>query len=443
MNQNLKLFLACLFLFSGIGNIPLLMAQQVRTLSLEELIQLGIAHSNQLKADSTQLSITDSRLIQAKNYLTPQVNLNLSYKRISDNITPFSVDFPNGKVELNPQILNQSFNNIAVRQPVYLGGRVKYGLETLDYEKQAVVFDIAQTRSDVSYKMTTLWYNLFVAKASSKIIAANIQSLENQKRDADNFVNQGILLANDVLKIDLTITNLNTSLVEISSTINLLKYNIALLTGLGTNTLIDIPETLPLFEKQDLALAAYVDSAIENRAEVKSLDVRQKQAASLIKFSKSNYLPILSAGGNLFYDLPNQRLFPNQAKFTGTWDLGLYFNWNLSELFTNREKVKESRLNLVKINSVKSEAIEGIQMEVNADYTNYQQALKKIELANKAVQQATENFRVEQNRFSANTTTPTDFLVANNQLLQARINVTTAIANAELAYLKLQRSTHE
>jgi outer membrane protein TolC len=86
--------------------------------------------------------------------------------------------------------------------------------------------------------------------------------------------------------------------------------------------------------------------------------------------------------------------------------------------------------------------MEGIQMEVNADYNNYLQLTEKIKIATKEVELATENFRVEQNRFSNNTTTPTEFLTANTQLVQSKINYTTATANAGLAYKKLLKSTN-
>ena len=185
----------------------------------------------------------------------------------------------------------------------------------------------------------------------------------------------------------------------------------------------------------------YLTLALNNRPELKALNIRQQQANLGLKLTQSNFLPVLSAGGKVNYDMPNQRVFPNQASLTGTWDVGVFLNWNLSELFTNKEKIKESTLSISKINNAFEQAKEGIQLEVNADYNNYKQAKQKIINAQKAMEQATENFRVEKNKFTANTTTSTDFLNANTLLIQSKINLTTAIANTELAYKKLQKST--
>ncbi len=43
--------------------------------------------------------------------------------RLSDNVTPLRVILPDRKaVTLNPQILNQSYNNFQVRQLLWAGG---------------------------------------------------------------------------------------------------------------------------------------------------------------------------------------------------------------------------------------------------------------------------------------------------------------------------------
>lgn len=417
-------------------------AQTIRVLTLEEAISLGIAHSKSIQLDSFNLQLSNSKILQNTQSKLPQIGLNLSYIRISDNITPFRVNFPTGEVTLNPQILNQSYNSLQIRQLLWAGGKVKYGNELLTLDKKAIYFDIQKNKNDVAFNLTTLWYNLFTIKQSKKIILANIELLNNQKRDAKNFVKQGVILENDLLKIELAITNLESNFSEISTTENLLKYNLGILTGLGTKTEIDISETLPIIEQEGDNLNQYLEKAFQNRAELKGLFLRKEQANIGQKIAQSNFLPIFSALGSVNYNMPNQRVFPNVASLTGTWNVGVSLNWNLTDLYTNKEKVKESNLSYLKMNSVIEQAKEGIELEVNADYNNYLQAKQKIELAKKSVEQATENFRVEQNKFQTNTTTSTEFLTANTLLLQAKINLTTAIANSGLAYRKLLKTVN-
>lgn len=435
LKTKIPLLISCL-LMSGYCQ-----AQEQKIMTLDEAINLGITHSKQLQTDAIQLKIAESKVLQGIQSQMAQVSVNLSYVRISDNITPFRVSFPTGDVALNPQILNQSYNSLQVKQLLWAGGKVKNSIQLLEFDKKALLFDMEKNKTDVSYNITTLWYNLFTVKEAKKLIETNIELLNNQKNDAENFVKQGIILSSDVLKIDLAVTNLQSSLIDISNSENLLKFNLSLLTGIDSKTEIDITDTLPIATQNDIRIEDYLTLALNNRPELKSLNIRQQQANLGLKLTQSNFLPVLSAGGKVNYDMPNQRIFPNQASITGTWDVGVFLNWNLSELFTNKEKIKESILSVSKINTAFEQAKEGIQLEVNANYNNYLQAKQKIVNAQKAVEQATENFRVEKNKFSANTTTSTDFLNANTFLIQSKINLTTSIANAELAYKKLQKST--
>jgi outer membrane protein len=415
-------------------------AQNPQILTLDEAVSLGIAHSKTLQTDSLNLQIADAKLMQSNHAHLPQISVNLSYIRISDNITPFSVSFPTGDVVLNPQILNQSYNTFQVRQLVWAGGKVKYGNQLAVFDKKAIYFDIQKNRADVGYNITTLWYNLFTVRQSEKIVRANLELLENQRKDAENLVGQGILLGNDLLKLELAFTNLQSSLSDIENTENLLKYNICVLTGLDTKTAIDVPENLPITAAENNNLDQYMETALRNRAELKGLAIRKEQTLLGMKIARSYYQPTFSLGGTVNSDQPNIRIFPAQETFTTTWNVGAFLSWNLTDLYTTKQKIRESRLLAQKLNTATDQAREGIQIEVNTDYNNYLQAKRKIDITSKAVEQATENFRVEQNKFQNNTATSTDFLNANTLLLQAQINQTTAIANAALAYRKLLKS---
>ena len=415
-------------------------AQEIKRLSLEEAIQLSNSHDLQLKADSADVALLNSKLVQNKQLLLPDVGLNLNYTRISDNITPFTVTFPTGDVTLNPQILNQSYNSLQLKQLIWSGGKANYGIDISKKELEAAKFSLQKNKLNAAYNITALWYNLYVLRTSKKIIEANINTLLANQQDVKNYVQQGITLENEALKIDLAITNLQSNLVDISNSIKALNYNLCTLTGLPTTTIIELPELDETLAATETNMDAAVATAISNRAELKSLQAYKEVAAIGLKISKANYTPTVSGVASGNFNLPEQRLFPNQNKFTPTWFVGVNVNWDLSSLYKNPEKVKESKQAIIKTNALYNQLQEGIMIEVNTAYTDYLQSTEKITLSKKAVVQATENFRVEQNKLRAATITSTDFLDANTKLLQAKLNLNAAFANAQLALKKLNKT---
>jgi len=412
-----------------------------RTLSLTEALSTAIRQSKALKTNTAEQGVTLARLQQARNNYAPAISVNASYIRISDNIQPFSVSLPGaGDVVLNPQILDQSYNNLQVRQLLWGGGKVRYGIQAAEREVQAAQIDATALRLTAADNVTTIWYTLYTLNASEQIIRQNINLLQDRRKDLENLERQGLVLKNDALKVGLAIANLEGNLIDIQSGRAINNFNLAMALGEPAETDYVIDSTALTAGPALEPLGTYLAEAGQSRPEIKALTLRREAALIGQKIVQSNRLPTLGWGGSYDYNRPNQRVFPNKPEFTGTWNVGVFLSFSLSDQFANRAKETETRYTLEKISTGIDQLRDGIQMDVNAQYQSYRQALDRIRVAENAIGQAGENFRVEQNRLNASTTTPTDFLDANTQLLQARLNLQSAKANAELARWKLLKS---
>lgn len=416
-------------------------AQQPRLLTLDEAILLARGHSSQLKTDSLQLAMAQNRITQAKSAALPQFNLNATYQRLSNNITPFVISLPEGSFAINPQILNQSYNAVQLTQLLFAGGKARYGIRAIQKEAQAQQADYGKSILEQEYTTTDLWFNLYNARVSRKLIQANIETLKGKRNDLDEFRKQGLVLENDVLKIDLSVTTLGSALADINSLVESLNYNLCIITGIDPTTALEIPDTFLHPVTQIQPLSNYMDAALTGRGEIKAFELRNEAAQYRIKVTKADYFPTLNLIGSYNYDRPNQRIIPNVNSFNYSAYIGLSLNWRISSLYTNQARLQESRLGAYQLESNFQLVKEGMQMEVNTNYQEYKKTLEKGKLIRTELDQAQENFRVEQNKLNAQTTTPTDFLDSNLRLLQAQMNLATATANTELAYHKLIKST--
>jgi len=419
-------------------NSQVVLGQVQFILTLEQTQQRALAYSNQLRLDSLQQKKLLLKREEGIQERLPELSANLSYLRISDNITPFRLTFPTtGEITLNPQILDQSFNSIQLSQLIWGGGRVRTGLKMaeLDLEKNLLNLQIS-SRNLISH-VTTLWYQLFSFKQNEKIISTNLNTLKAQKLDVEKNVRQGIVLSNEVYKIDLAISSLETNLVELSSLKNTISFQLLLLLGIPNDEVIEISDELPSIQLDVFSLSDALGTGLKNRSELKQIAVIQQQTLLSEKIQKSFYLPTISAVGTFQYDRPNQRVFPNESRYTGTWFAGFFLQWNLSQLYTNRVQIKGVDLQQSSIVVQRQNMEDKIQMEISELYYQTIQSNAKIKLAEKALALAKENFRVEENRFKANMTGATAFLEANNMLLQAQLNLAAAKAAADLAHQKL------
>lgn len=412
-----------------------------RVIRLDESIGLAVQNSKELRANAAEQSAAKARIEQARLAKGPGVTLNASYLRISDNIRPFSVSLPGaGDVVLNPQVLDQSFNSLAIRQLIWGGGRVRLGIEAARRDADALRLNAEPLRLTAADNVATIWQTLYVLNTSERALRQNVALLTERRRDVINLEKQGLVLPNDRLKLDLALSGLQHSLVELETGRNINQFNLAVALNVPTDTQFEI-DTAEIEQGPAGTLADHLLEAVQHRSELKVLGVRREAALIGQKLVQTSRLPTLSWGGSYDYNRPNFREFPNRPAFRGTWQLGAFLTFDLSNLVTSKARETEIRYSLDRLDAGLGQLRDGVQMEVNAAWQNYQQARQKITLSETAIRQATENFRVEQNRLSAGATTLSDFLDANTQLLQAQLDLRAAKAAARLAAWKLQKST--
>ncbi|MBL7813941.1 MAG: TolC family protein [Saprospiraceae bacterium] len=408
--------------------------QTIKVLTLDEAIQLGLSNSKQLKVTGTKLDIAKAKRLQYWNALVPVVTLNSSYYRLSDNVDPFKI----GTFEV-PQILNQFTNRLSASEVIFSGFRAKNFYESAQFIEKAAALDLDKDKIEVKNNIVAAFFNYYKLLASSDILTENLNVLRGRLTDVKNFVKQGTALENDQLKAELAISQVELSQKEVGHAIAVANFNLNLLLGLPTETVLELDKNSFFAEKNISNLSSYLAS-VDSRPDLTASTLRVQAANKSVEIAKGGLLPTISVGANAYYNNPNQRVFPPAANFKGTMDIGLSLSYNLTNLYTGKYQIQEAQANALQANLLKSQLSDAAKMEINGNYYAYQSALEKIKLMEKTVAQATENQRVVNNRFKTQTSTTGELLEADSLLLQAKINLESARADAELAYHKLLKA---
>ncbi len=417
----------------------LLFAQKQQPINLQTAVQMGLEQSKQLKLSTLKTEAYQVKVAQFKNSTIPTLSLYSNYSRLSNNIEPFKITFPNGQEQaLNPQILNQFTNRVSLQEMIFAGFRANNTLKSMEFMEKATSLDYEKDKVEISNNIITAYLGLQKMKVSLAQLADSRKLLDARLQDVKNLEGAGMALLNDVLKVELAITNLEQTQTEVATAIQIANYNLGMMLGLAADT--DIVTTEENSPKEVANLESYMTLALQNRAEVRAADYRAQAANYNIKVAGGNYYPTVSVGANYYVNRPNQRVFPQQDEFKNTWDAGVSLNWNLTNLYSTGKLKEEANVSLRQTEMSKEQLSEGIKMEVNAQYQSYLSALKKIEQCQKAIIQATENQRLMKNRYDDKLVTLTDLLEADTQLLQAQINVISAKIDAQSLYYKLLKA---
>ncbi len=409
-------------------------AQTKQKITLQQAIDLAIKSSNNLKIADSKVLQASADLQEAKDRKLPNASVSASYVRLSSA----NIDLKSSQNNNRPAPkVNQAAYGIAnVTMPLYAGGRIRYGIESAEYLEKAARLNVENDKEAVVYNTILAYTNLYKSAKTVDVIKENLNTSVQRDSLFSRLEQNGILARNDLLKAQLTTSNIELSLLDAENNYNIANINMALLLGLPENTLIEVDsnfvnatqEIKPFIEMQNLAL--------QNRKDVQAIEFQKKAAAVGVKVAKSEAYPTIAlTGGYIAADIPKLLTVTNAV------NIGLGVQYNIASLWKNNTKLTQARAREVQLNATESLINDGIKLQLNKDYQNYLFAQKKIDVYEKSIVQATENYRITKNKYDNNLVTITDLLEADVSLLQAKLNASVAKADAALAFNKILSTT--
>ncbi len=416
----------------------LLYAQDVKRLSLQEALQLGVANSKNLKLSQNRIDRAVAQLNITKDNALPTANASFSYSHAE---IPNNTLVIGGADPLNlPRRADTYLGTAAVEELVYGGGRLKLAEQSTRLLIDVAKLDADKNQEEVSYAVINTYYSLYKVAQSKKVIEQNLEAIAAQVKQSQRFFEQGIVTKNDVLRFQLQQENVNLSALEAENNRKIINYNLDILLGLPENTEVEISEPDAAF-KIAQPLDTYIDQGLANRQELRSLDLRNKVAELNVKSVKSNTLPTLGVGTNLYYVNPSGKFIPPVNQYLVPITVGANLSWNIGALWTNKNKVSDARIQQKDVIIQKDIQLDNVKTQINRDYQNYQLAIKRIPVLESSIAQATENDKLLESKYRNNVASAIDRIDAQTLLYQSKINLEIAKADAGLAYYTLLKST--
>jgi len=432
--MNLKIKIIFLnFLGFAVIEFPIY-AQTTQKINLQQAIDLSIKNSNNLKIADSKVLVASADVQEAKDRKLPNASVSASYLRLSSA----NVDLKSAQNNNRPSPkVNQAVYGIAnVAMPLYAGGRIKYGIESAEYLEKAAKLNVENDKEAVVYNTIQAYTNLYKSSKSVTVINENLNASVQRDSLFSRLEQNGILARNDLLKAQLTTSNIELSLLDAQNNFTIANINMTLLLGLPENTLIEVDSSFVNVTQQLKPFMEMENMALQNRKDVQAIAFQKKAAAVGVKVAKAEVYPTIAlTGGYIAADIPKL------ITVTNAINIGLGVQYNIASLWKNNTKLTQARAKEVQLNATESLLNDGIKLQLNRDYQNYLFAQKKIDVYEKSIVQATENYRITKNKYDNNLVTITDLLEADVSLLQAKLNVTVAKADAALAYNKILSTT--
>ncbi|MPS73634.1 MAG: TolC family protein [Chryseobacterium sp.] len=409
-------------------------AQEKRLLSLEEAVKLGIQNSKSLKIDQAKIEESTADLLDAKNKQLPELKVSGSYLYL-----PFepNVDFKiPGVAGGGPKVSNVLYGSANLSVPIYSGGRIKYGIKSAEYLVEASKLSTENDKNAIAYNISQAYNNLFKASEVVKLLKENLASSQKRDQSFIKLENNGVIAKNDRLKAQLQTSNIELQLMEAENNYSIANINMDLLLGLPDNTEIEVDPNYIGADDLGKPDDYYLNLARENRKDIQALDYQRKAAALGTKAAKAENLPSLAfTGGYVAADIPKLLTITNAV------NVGVGISYNLSNIWKKNSSLMQSKAKEQELLANNELLNDNVTLEVKRDYQNDLYAHKKIDVYQKTLEQAEENYRITLNKYNNGLETITNLLDADTAKITANVNVITSKADAALAHKKLLQTT--
>lgn len=413
-------------------------AQNTKQLSLDEAIQLSLQNSKQLKLSNIKVDEATAVLHQSQNNMLPDLKASASYLHINKpNIDLKSGGNSGGSSDTSSKSASSfdvdhiMYGMVTATLPVFSGLRIHYGIQSAKYLATAAKLDADHDREAIIQNTIDAYNNLYKANKAVDLVNSNLKQSKQRVSDFSNLEKNGLLARNDLLKAELQQSNIELTLLDAENNLKIANINMNLMLGLPENTML-VPDSLMIESTDDKSIADWEILALQNRKDLQSIAYREKAAIAGLKATQGEYFPSIAlTGGYIALDVPNF------VTVTNAINVGVGLQYNIASLWKNGAKVAEAKAHVQQTQVTEELLNDQVRVQINKAYQDYILSRKKIDVYNKSVEQATENYKITKNKYDNSLANTTDLLDADLAQLQAELNYQFAKADAVVAYKKL------
>jgi outer membrane protein len=406
--------------------------------TLEQSISIALENSYKIKARDERIAQTNDVMKQSRADFLPKAGINYSYNYLSEVPINRYTLFGQG-VEIPVGTQNNWRWGTFVRQPIFTGFALlsNYRLAELGIDQSQLELD--QEKLDLVLRVKQAYFDILGADKAVEVAQTTVESLSQTVKVARSFFEVGMIPVNDVLKAEVELANAQQSLVRAKNAAQTTRATFNTVLVRPVNEPVEVEDIL-VFKPEMGNYDAYVKIALENRPEIKLLDVGLLQSDQQIRLAKSKYYPEIGVTYTYLKQGDTPSLSGSPFVDANSWEVLAVANWTFFEWGKTYYSVKEKESAKRQILQTKSDVEDGIRLQVKQAILDLDSSASNIPVTQKGIESGEENLRVNAERYKAQVSTITDLLDAQTLLARARLDYYRALYDHNLAKARLDRA---
>lgn len=438
------------------------MVSAQQTLSLQECRDLAVKNNKELRIAEEKIRMADYEKKAALTKYFPQISANGAYMwnqkdlnlldmgQLSSSLASSlgglaqlpvvqqTVGTINDLQHLDIQ--NVWVGNVALVQPVFMGGKIVTYNQITAYAKELAMSMNDQKLQDLLYKTDETYWQVVSLVNKKKLADAYVELLRKTDEDMAALITEGVATQADGLSVKVKLNEAEMAQTKVNNGLALSRMLLAQLCGLPlTDTLTLADEQLDNFPVEERTTSVDMNQAFMNRNELKSLDLASKIYKKKERIVLADLLPTVAFSANYFVTNPN--LFNGYKNdFAGMFNLGVIVRVPITAWWEGSYKRNAARAE-TRIRQLEWEdAREKIELQVNQSVYKVNEASKKLAASNRNMENAEENLRSANLGFEEGVIPALNLMAAQTAWFSARSTLIDAQIDMKLTQVYLNKA---
>lgn len=338
-------------------------------------------------------------------------------------------------------VKNGVLGAVTAVQPVFAGGQIinKNRLARVSEDVSKIRLSLSQ--NEVEKTTEQYFWQLATLQEKLRTIQAAEKLLGDIHKDVDVALRAGVAMPNDLLQVQLRLNELSSQKLQVMNGISLVRMLLGQYAGLtpaapsqdgGYQYAFDI--AVPDLEEQQKLLPAPVagQEDVSSLPEYQLLDKAVESARLQRKLAVGQNLPTVGVGVGYSY----HNLFDKGRSF-GT--VFATVNVPISDWWGGSHAIKRRKIELQKAEEQLADNTELLRIRTINAWNNVQESYQQLLLAQRSIEQAQENLRLNRNYYNAGTSKMSDLLQAQLLYQQAQDKRTDAYSDYQNKVLEYKQ----
>ena len=418
-----KIILGILFLTIM---LPKLAYSQTDTLTLEQCVGLALKNNPQIKIAEGNYGVNAANLKLTRSAIFPQLMFQSSW---SNN---------EGTTFLGPTARTSDYQSFAagfqLQQQIFDFGKTYYRISAYTDLKDASKQDLISAKQDLILATNIAFFNYLEAIRMDSVYSETLTQASEHLSQAEAFYKAGTHPQYDVLTAKTDVANAKVNLIAANNNVRLSKIQLENILNSKLPDDFRLKDILEVNQDSINYSFAY-QTALSNRPEIISDKYKISASQSLLTSAWTANLPTINATAGY-----NWRSYTIDQQYLYSWNVGVTFSLPIFQGFALDAGIEQAKANMETAQATSDATIQAVNLDVQQQYSNLEQAKEQIDATKTFVRQAQETLKLAEARYREGVGSPIEITDARVTMANASASYIQSLYSYQVTFARLKRA---